>query len=138
MLIPKKMKHRKHRRGKRRGIATSGSVLSFGDFGLKALESNWLTARQIEAARRAMTRFVQRGGKIWVRVFPDKPVTKQGSEVPMGAGKGTVDHFVAVVLRGKVLFEMGGVQEEMARAALRLAAFKLPVKTKFITRELYR
>lgn len=135
MLIPKKVKHRKHHRGHTYGKSTAGQSLSFGTFGLKAMESSWITARQIEAARRAMTRYVQRGGKIWIRIFPDKPVTLHGNESPMGGGKGAVDHFVAVVKRGRILFEMDGVEEAQAKEAMRLAAHKLPVKTKFIVKE---
>lgn len=135
MLIPKKLKHRKHHRGRTKGKASAGTEISFGNFALKALESSWVTARQIEAARRAMTRYVQRGGKIWIRVFPDKPVTVHGNESPMGGGKGAVDHFVAVVKRGKVLFEMDGVTEAQAKEAMRLASYKLPVKTKFLVKE---
>lgn len=132
MLIPKKVKHRKHHRGHNKGMATSGANISFGAFALKAVEGRYVTARQIEAARRAMTRYVQRGGKIWIRVFPDKPVTVHGNESPMGGGKGAVDHFVAVVKKGRILFEMDGVTEAQAREAMRLAAHKLPVKTKFL------
>ncbi|MCX6763818.1 MAG: 50S ribosomal protein L16 [Candidatus Moranbacteria bacterium] len=133
MLMPKKVKHRKHHRGgKIRGLASRGSELSFGSFGLKAVESNLVSARQIEAARRAMTRYIQRGGKIWIRIFPDKPMTKKGDETPMGKGKGSVDHFVAVVRPGRVLFEMDGVKESAAKEAMKLASHKLNVKTKFI------
>lgn len=135
MLIPKKLKHRKHHRGRTHGKATAGNEISFGTFALKAIESSWVTARQIESARRAMTRYVQRGGKIWIRVFPDKPVTLHGNESPMGGGKGAVDHFVAVVKRGKILFEMDGVTPAQAKEAMRLASHKLPVKTKFLVKE---
>lgn len=135
MLIPKKVKHRKHQRGVIRGNATQKNRLSFGTYGLRATQGSWVTARQIEAARRAMTRFVQRGGKIWIRVFPDKSVTFKGLEVGMGGGKGSVDHFVAVVKAGTMLFEMDGVGSGVAREALRLASHKLPVKTKFVTKE---
>lgn len=135
MLIPKKVKHRKHHRGHTYGKSTAGQSLAFGTFGLKAMESSWITARQIEAARRAMTRYVQRGGKIWIRIFPDKPVTLHGNESPMGGGKGAVDHFVSVVKRGRILFEMDGVEQALAKEAMRLAAHKLPVKTKFIVKE---
>lgn len=134
MLTPKKVKHRKWHRGRIRGKATDKLELSFGTFGLKAMEPRWVTARQIEAARRAMTRFIQRGGKIWIRVFPDKPVTIKGNEVRMGGGKGAVDHFVVVIKPGTILFEMDGVKEDVAREAMRLAAYKLPVKTRFIMR----
>lgn len=132
MLMPKKVKHRKWQKGSNKRIEVRGSQLGFGMFGLKALEGKWVTARQIEASRRAMTRFIQRGGKVWIRIFPDKPVTTKGAETPMGKGKGSVDHFVVSVAPGKVLFEMDGVTEKVAREALRLAANKLPVKTKFI------
>ncbi len=108
--------------------------MAFGSFGLKAIETNWLTARQIEAARRAMTRYVQRGGKIWLRVFPDKPITRKGAEVPMGGGKGSVDHYVVVIKPGRILFEMDGVTKDIAMEAMRLASHKLPMKTKFVTR----
>jgi len=135
MLLPRKVKHRKHMKGVVSGMSHRASTISFGTYGLKTLESRWITARQIEAARRAMTRFVKRSGKIWIRVFPDKPITRKGAEVPMGQGKGSVDRFVAVVRRGRVIFEMDGVSEEDAREALRLASQKLPVKTRFIKRE---
>ena len=132
MLIPKKVKHRKHHRGHTKGQATAGTEVAFGSFGLKALENGWLSSRQIEAARRAMTRSIQRGGKIWIRVFPDKPITFHGNEMVMGGGKGSVEYFVAVIKRGRIIFEMEGVSEEAAQEALRLAAHKLPVKTKFV------
>jgi large subunit ribosomal protein L16 len=135
MLIPKKVKHRKQHRGRTYGQATSGSELAFGSFALKATESSWVTARQIESARRAMTRYVQRGGKIWIRIFPDKPVTNHGNESVMGGGKGAVTHFVAVVKKGRILFEMDGVTHEQAKEAMRLASHKLPVKTKFLTKD---
>ncbi|PIU07249.1 MAG: 50S ribosomal protein L16 [Candidatus Moranbacteria bacterium CG_4_8_14_3_um_filter_34_16] len=136
MLMPKKVKHRKIRRGGEiRGVAQRGNEISFGSFGLKSLENNLVSARQIEAARRAMTRYIQRGGKIWIRIFPDKPMTKKGSETPMGKGKGAVDHFVAVVKAGTIMFEMDGVKKEIAREAMRLAAYKLNVKTKFVNKE---
>lgn len=135
MMIPKKLKHRKHHRGRTKGKAMAGNSIAFGSFALKSTENAWLTARQIEAARRAMTRYIQRGGKIWIRVFSDKPVTVHGNESPMGGGKGAVDHFVAVVKKGKVLFEMDGVALDLAKEAMRLAAHKLPVKTKFITKD---
>jgi len=122
-------------KGSVHGHAGRGIQLDFGQYGLKALESRWVSARQIEAGRRAMTRFVKRSGKIWIRVFPDKPVTRKGQEVPMGQGKGAVDHFVVVVRRGRILFEMDGVTEDQAREALRLASHKLPMKTRFIKRE---
>lgn len=135
MLLPRKVKHRKHFKGTVTGASHRASTVDFGQYGLKVMESRWITARQIEAARRAMTRFVKRSGKIWIRVFPDKPVTAKGAEVPMGKGKGSVDRFVAVVKRGRVIFEMDGITEEQAREALRLAAHKLPVKTRFVKRE---
>ncbi len=135
MLMPKKIKHRKWHKGRRRGLrnATSGDSVSFGSYGLKSLESAWVDARQIESARRAMTRFIKRGGKIWIRIFPDKPVTTKGSQSVMGSGKGAPDHYVAVLKPGKVVFEMDGVGEDVAREAMRLAAYKLPVKTKFVS-----
>jgi large subunit ribosomal protein L16 len=134
MLTPRRVKHRKHQQGSLTGMSKGALQLAFGEYGLKAMENRWLTARQIEAARRAMTRFVQRSGKIWIRVFPDKPITKKGAEVPMGKGKGSVDHFVVALRRGRVLFEMDGIPESVAREALRLASHKLPIKTKFIKR----
>lgn len=136
MLIPKKVKHRKHHRGRSSGKAMAGNTVAFGSYGLKALENSWVTSRQIEAARRAMTRYVARGGKIWIRIFPDKPITSHGNESPMGSGKGAVDHFVAVVQKGRVMFEMDGVEPEQAAEAMRLASHKLPLKTKFITRQI--
>ena len=134
MLMPKKVKYRKQQRGRRRGRAKGGAYVAFGDYGLKALEPCWLTDRQIEAARVAMTRFVKRGGKIWVRVFPDKPITKKPQETRMGKGKGAPEQWVAVIRPGRVLFEMEGVSESEAREALQLAAAKLPILTKFSTR----
>ena len=136
MLIPKKVKHRKWHKGRRRfkGVETRGTKLSFGSYGLKSQERDWITARQIEAARRAMTRYVARGGKIWIRIFPDKPVTKKGAETPMGGGKGAVDHYVVPIKPGRILFEMDGVSKEVAEEAMRRASYKLPVKTKFITK----
>lgn len=135
MLTPKKVKHRKWHRGRVRGKATDKLHVSFGSFGLKSLEGKWITARQIESARRAMTRYIQRGGKVWIRIFPDKPVTSHGNEVRMGGGKGSVEYYVAVIKPGTMLFEMDGVTEDIARQALKLAAYKLPVRTKFIIRE---
>ncbi len=134
MFFPKKVKHRKWHKGRARGkrIATSSNELSFGSFGLKALEGAWLTSRQLEAARRAMTRFIKRGGKIWIRAFPDKPVTKKGEQSTMGSGKGPVDHYVFVAKPGLIIFEMDGVEREVASEAMRLAAHKLPLKTKFV------
>lgn len=134
MLMPKKVKYRKQQRGKRSGKAQTGSTVCFGDYGLKALETTWMTARQIEAARIAMTRFIKRGGKIWIRVFPDKPITKKPTEVRMGKGKGAPEAWVAVVKPGRILFEMEGVDVVTAREAMRLAAHKLPIKTKFVER----
>jgi large subunit ribosomal protein L16 len=134
MLMPSKVKHRKQQRGRRRGKAYRGSTISFGDYALKSLDPAWITARQIEASRIAMTRFIKRGGKIWIRVFPDKPVTKKPTEVRMGKGKGSPEAWVAVVKPGRILFEMEGVDEATAREAMRLAAHKLPIKTKFVTR----
>lgn len=135
MLMPKKVKHRKQFKGRMTGAATRGSALNFGDFGLQAIECGWLSSRQIEAARRAMTRYVKRGGKIWIRVFPDKPLTRKPAETRMGKGKGSPDSWVAVVRPGLMLYEMQGVEEEVAREAFRLAAHKLPMKTKFVFRE---
>lgn len=135
MLLPKKMKHRKQQRGKLPGNATRGFEINFGSFGLKALERGWVTAREIEAARRAMTRYIHRGGQIWIKIFPDKPVTVTSAETPMGSGKGTVDHFVSRVVPGTILFEMDGVSEAVAKEAMRLAAYKLRVKTKFLEKE---
>lgn len=135
MLFPKKVKHRKWHKGRVRGNASKGVSLVFGAYGLKSLQPIWLTARQIEAARRAMTRYVQRGGKIWIRVFPDKPVTVKGNEIRMGGGKGSVDHYVAAIQPGSMLFEMDGVTESTAREAMRLASHKLPVKTAFVKKE---
>ena len=134
MLMPKKVKHRKMMKGRMRGKATRGDKLNFGDFGLKTLEAGWITNRQIEAARIAMTRHIKRGGKIWIRMFPDKPITRKPAETRMGKGKGAPDHWVAVVRPGRILYEVQGVSEELAREAMRLAAQKLPVKTKFVNR----
>ncbi len=135
MLLPKKTKYRKLHKFKNLGKATTKTGVDFGSFGLKSLESSWITARQIEAARKVMTRFTRKGGKIWIRIFPDKPVTKKGGEIPMGKGKGPVDHYIAPVRAGTVMFEMDGISEEMAKKAINLAAYKLPVKSKFITKE---
>ena len=134
MLQPKKVKHRKQHKGRMRGKAYRGSTLAFGDYGLQATECTRLTARQIEAARIAMTRYVKRGGKVWIRVFPDKPVTKKPAETRMGKGKGSPEEWVAVVKPGRILYEMEGVSTSIARAALRLAAHKLPVQTRFVQR----
>lgn len=135
MLMPKKVKHRKVQKGKMRGEAYRGSSLNFGDWGLQALECGFVTARQIEAARIAMTRKVKRGGRIWIRIFPDKPLTKKPAETRMGKGKGSPEYWVAVVKPGRILYEMEGVQEDLAREAMRLAMHKLPIKTKFVKRE---
>lgn len=135
MLSPKRTKFRKQHRGRMRGMAYRGSDISFGDFALQAIEPCWLTSRQIEAARRAMTRYIRRGGKIWIRVFPDKPVTMRPAETRMGSGKGNPEYWVAVVKPGRVVFEIAGVPEATAREAMRLASFKLPFKTKFISRD---
>ncbi len=132
MLQPKRIKHRKVHKGKIKKAATRGYYLSFGSFGLKAVESGWLKSSQLEAARRAITHFIQRGGKIWIRVFPDKPRTQKGAEVGMGGGAGSLSHFVAPTEAGRIIFEMDGVAEKVAREALRLAAHKLPIKTRFI------
>ena len=135
MLQPKRVKFRKNHKGRRRGEANAGNTVGFGDYGLQAMESAWITARQIEAARRAMTRHVRRGGNIWVCVFPNKPVTKKAAETRMGSGKGAPDHWVAVVKPGRILFEMAGIDEAVAKEAMRLASHKLPIGTKFVTRE---
>jgi len=135
MLQPKRVKHRKTHKGHRRGKAQAGNIVVFGDFALQALESAWVTSRQIEAARRSITRYVRRGGKVWIRIFPDKPVTKKPAETRMGGGKGSPDHWVAVVRPGRILFEIGGVSEEAARGAMRLASYKLPIDTRFVPRE---
>lgn len=132
MLVPRRVKYRKQMRGTRTGVASRGTVLSNGDFGLQSLESNWVSARQIEAARRAITHYIARGGKVWIKIFPDKPISKKPPEVRMGSGKGDVHEYVAVVKPGRILFEMGGVSKGVATEALRLAAYKLPVKTKFV------
>jgi len=135
MLLPKKVKHRKWQKGrgrKRGGMATCTNYIAFGDFGLKSTTEGWISSRQIEAARRVLTRYVKRGGKIWIRVFPDRPVTKKGNEVPMGGGKGSPDHYVATIKPGVVMFEMGGVTREAAKEAMDLAGYKLGVRTKFI------
>ena len=134
MLMPKKVKYRKQQRGRRSGKAWRGSSLAFGEYGLKALEAAWITDRQIEAARVAITRFIKRGGKLWIRIFPDKPFTKKPAETRMGKGKGNPEGWVAVVRPGKILFEMEGVTEEIAREAMALASQKLPIKTKFVSR----
>jgi large subunit ribosomal protein L16 len=135
MLQPKRVKYRKQQRGRNRGLAHRGNTVAFGEFGLMALERSWITSRQIEAARRAITHHVKRGGKVWIRIFPDKPMTAKPAETRMGSGKGAVDHYVAVVKPGRVMFELGGVRPELAHEALNLAAQKLPIKCKIIGRE---
>jgi large subunit ribosomal protein L16 len=135
MLSPKRTKFRKQQRGRMKGQATRGNTISFGEFALQALEPAWINSRQIEAARRAMTRYLRRGGKIWIRIFPDKPVTMRPAETRMGSGKGAPEYWVAVVKPGRIMFEIGGVSEDVAKEAMRLASFKLPIKTKFITKE---
>ena len=134
MLAPKRVKYRKQQRGGRAGIATRGASLSFGEYGLKALEAAWITDRQIEAARRAITRYVKRGGKVWIRIFPDKPITAKPAETRMGKGKGAPEGWVAVVKPGRILYEMTGISEAEAKAAMRLAAHKLPIATRFVSR----
>ena len=136
LLQPKRMKHRKMFKGKRRGVATRGNAISFGTFGLKAMEAGWITARQLESARRAMAHFTQRGGRIWIRIFPDKPITKHPAESRMGSGKGDVEGYVAVIKPGQLIFEMGAVTREVAQEALRLAAHKLPMDMKFVEKKL--
>jgi large subunit ribosomal protein L16 len=135
MLSPRRTKFRKQQRGRMRGLAHRGSTINFGDYGLQATEPSWITSRQIEAARRAMTRYIRRGGKIWIRLFPDKPVTMRPAETRMGSGKGSPEYWVAVVKPGRIMFEIAGVPEATAREAMRLAAQKLPIKTKFIARD---
>ncbi len=134
LLAPSRTKYRRQHRGNMRGEAHRGQTLSFGEYGLQALEACWMEARQIEAARIALTRFMKRGGKVWIRVFPDKPITAKPAETRMGSGKGAVDHWVAVVKPGRIIFEIGGVSPEIAKEAVRLAGHKLPIKTRFITR----
>ena len=134
MLMPKRVKYRKQQRGRLKGKASRGNTLEFGDYGLQALEPCWLTARQIEAARRAIVRFVRKSGKLWIRVFPDKPITRKPAETRMGGGKGNVDQWVAVVKPGRIIFELAGVKEEDAEEAFRLAAHKLPIKTQIVKR----
>ena len=136
MLQPKRVKHRKMHRGKRRGLALTGNAVTFGDFGIQALEPGWITARQIEAARRTITHHLRRGGKVFIRIFPDKSVTAKPAETRMGSGKGAPDHWVAVVRPGRVMFEIAGVREDLAKEALRLAGHKLPIDTKFVERDL--
>ncbi len=134
MLMPKRVKYRKAHRGRMKGTETRGVSLDYGDFGLQALEPAWINSRQIEAARRAMVHFIKRGGKIWIRIFPDHPVTVKGAETRMGGGKGAPDHWVAVVKPGRMLFEIGGLKEDVARQALRLASFKLPIRTQTVAK----
>ncbi len=135
MLIPTRVKHRKQHRGRLTGTATRGNTITFGEYGLVALEPAWITNRQIEAARIAMTRYIKRGGKVWIKIFPDKPITAKPAETRMGSGKGAPEYWVAVVKPGRIMFELAGVPEEIAREALRLASHKLPIKTKFVKRE---
>ena len=135
MLLPKRVKYRRQQRGRMKGTATRGNVVTYGDYGLQALEPCWITSNQIEAARIAMTRYIKRGGQVWIKIFPDKPVTEQPAETRMGKGKGSPEYWVAVVKPGRVLFEIGGVSEELAREAMRLAANKLPIKCKFVAAE---
>ncbi len=135
MLMPKRVKHRKQHRGRRTGKAYRGSEVFYGEYGLQALEPAWITDRQIEAARVALTRYIKRGGKVWIKIFPDKPVTQKPAETRMGSGKGNPEYWVAVVKPGRVMFELAGVSEDVAREAMRLAAFKLPLKTRFVKRE---
>src|SRR5664279_707885 len=135
MLSPKRTKFRKVRKGKIRGVATSGNYIAFGDYSLQSQGNERITSRQIEAARRAMTRYIKRGGKIWIRIFPDTPITKKPAEVRMGSGKGSVDHYVAKVRAGRMMFEMDGITEDVAKEAMRLAAHKLPNRTRFVVRE---
>ena len=135
MLLPKRVKYRRQQRGRMKGTATRGNTVTYGDYGLQALEPCWITSNQIEAARIAMTRYIKRGGQVWIKIFPDKPVTEQPAETRMGKGKGSPEYWVAVVKPGRVMFEIGGVSEEVAREALRLASHKLPCKTKFVARE---
>ena len=134
MLLPKRVKYRRVQRGRLKGVAHRGNKVSYGDFGLQALEPAWITSRQIEAARIAMTRYIKRGGKVWIKIFPDKPITEKPAETRMGSGKGSPEYWVAVVKPGRVMFEIGGVDEALAREAMRLAANKLPIKCKFITK----
>jgi large subunit ribosomal protein L16 len=135
MLVPKRVKHRKQQRGRMKGRAVRGTDISFGEYGLRALEPHWLTNRQIEAARVALTRYIKRGGKVWVKVFPDKPVTAKPAETRMGSGKGAPEKWVAVVKPGRIMFELAGVPEDVAKEAMRLASHKLPIKTKFVKRD---
>ena len=135
MLLPKRVKYRREHRGRMKGEATRGNTVSYGEFGLVATEPGWITSNQIEAARIAMTRYIKRGGKVWIKIFPDKPVTKKPAETRMGSGKGSPEYWVAVVKPGRIMFEIAGIDEETAREAMRLAQHKLPIKTKFVTRD---
>ncbi|MDD4873443.1 MAG: 50S ribosomal protein L16 [Dehalococcoidales bacterium] len=135
MLQPKRVKYRKSHKGHRRGKAQTGATILFGEFGLQALDAAWITSRQIEAARRAMVRYIRRGGKVWIRIFPDKPVTGKPAETRMGGGKGAPDHWVAVVRPGRIMFELSGVPVDLAKEAMRLAAYKLPIHTRFVVKE---
>ena len=137
-LMPKRVKYRKSQRGSMRGLTLAGSQLNFGEFGLQALQNAWLTNAQLEAARVALTRNIKRGGKVWIRIFPDKPISKKPAETRMGKGKGSTEHWAAVIKRGKIIFEMEGVPEEIARESMRLAAHKLSFKTKFVSRRIYK
>ena len=130
--MPRKVKHRKWRKGRSKGKSSRGTEIAFGSFGLKSLEAHWISARQIEASRRAIIRYLKRGGKLWIRIFPQKPVTRKGTEVPMGGGKGSVDHYVFPIKPGRIIFEIEGIKEEVAKEAFRMAADKLPIKTKFV------
>jgi large subunit ribosomal protein L16 len=134
ILMPRKVKHRKWQRGTLKGLSSRGTELGFGSFGLKSLETCWISARQLEAARRAIIKYLKKGGKLWIRIFPDKPVTKKGIEVPMGGGKGSVDHYVFSIKPGRIIFELDGVKEELAKSAFKKAADKLPIKTRFVKR----
>ena len=134
MLLPKRVKYRRVQRGRLKGVAHRGNTVTYGDFGLQALEPAWITSRQIEAARIAMTRYIKRGGKVWIKIFPDKPITEKPAETRMGSGKGSPEYWVAVVKPGRIMFEIAGVDEALAREAMRLAANKLPIKCKFITK----
>lgn len=136
MLLPKRVKYRKQQRGRMKGVATRGNKVAYGEYGLQAQQCAWITSRQIEAARIAMTRYIKRGGQVWIKIFPDKPITEKPAETRMGSGKGSPEYWVAVVKPGRVMFEIGGVSEEVAREAMRLAANKLPIKCKFVTKEM--
>jgi len=135
MLLPAKLKHRKQPRPSSKGKSLRANRISFGDYAIKALENDWVSSRQIEASRRALTRYIKRGGQLWIRIFPDKPITVHSAEAPMGGGKGALDHFVCVVKKGRIILELGGVDRDIAKEALRLASHKLPIKTKFIEKE---